>query len=119
MIKMKVKCITDQYSYLTKDKYYKVHLNIYLLPYIIDDSGHVYGIDGCEEEFSYVKYDDGVSQKTLRDEFAMSAIQGILTTMASPMGDIDTDHHEYISRGAYSIADAMLEVRNENEQTKK
>lgn len=51
-----------------------------------------------------------VNTPTLRDQFAMSAMQGILANQqCSPMGM--SFEPDYLSRRAYRLADAMLEAR--------
>lgn len=47
---------------------------------------------------------------TLRDQFAMSALQGLLANhQCAPMGM--SFEPDYLSRRAYRLADAMLEAR--------
>ncbi|HIE6468876.1 TPA: hypothetical protein ACXJTA_000130 [Proteus mirabilis] len=47
---------------------------------------------------------------TLRDQFAMSAMQGILSNHA--MIDTSTDQTlEWVAKNAYQMADAMLKAR--------
>ncbi|EMD1499368.1 hypothetical protein VQU57_002245 [Proteus mirabilis] len=47
---------------------------------------------------------------TLRDQFAMSAMQGILSNEAMIAGVIK-ESAEWVSREAYIMADAMLNAR--------
>lgn len=49
--------------------------------------------------------------KTLRDEIAIAAMQGILTTSAAPYLTRD-DIEGKVAENAYSIADAMLKERD-------
>lgn len=50
------------------------------------------------------------SLPTLRDHFAMSALQGLLANQqCAPMGM--SFEPDYLSRRAYRLADAMLEAR--------
>lgn len=46
---------------------------------------------------------------TLRDYFAAKAMQGMLTDLPKTMYGLDWQ--ENVARGAYQIADAMLEAR--------
>ena len=59
---------------------------------------------------------DGIklSDKTLRDEFAMAALQGMYASKAC---NTDGDVGGY-AEAAFSIADAMLEERNKEEKLK-
>lgn len=51
-----------------------------------------------------------VNTPTLRDQFAMSALQGLLANQqCTPMGM--SFEPDYLSRRAYRLADAMLEAR--------
>ncbi len=51
-----------------------------------------------------------VNTPTLRDQFAMSALQGLLANhQCAPMGM--SFEPDYLSRRAYRLADAMLEAR--------
>lgn len=109
---MKVKCINADCSFLTLNKIYAVHLDDYLQAYVVDDTNGEYLI-GYENHY-LEKVQDNTTAKNLRDEFAMAVINA--------MGH----QHDYrkiveytaLAEAAYEMADAMLEVRNENEQTK-
>lgn len=47
------------------------------------------------------------NQPTLRDQFAMAALQGLLSCEST------NGNHELFAKQAYAYADAMLEVRKE------
>jgi hypothetical protein len=49
---------------------------------------------------------------TLRDQFAMAALTGILAT--NPKGVVNDHIEEILARTVYQLADAMLKVRGEN-----
>ena len=53
----------------------------------------------------------GLPGMTLRDYFAAQAMQGELASQAG--GDYEWRNHEKLARHCYSIADAMLEARDE------
>ncbi|WGL99120.1 hypothetical protein QE177_04360 [Arsenophonus sp. aPb] len=110
---MKVKCINEGY-FLTLGKIYDVYIADDLDAYIINDAGDIYFIRKCCHLLEVIHHDKDVAQKTLRDEFAMAVINA--------MGH----QHDYrkiveytaLAEAAYEMADAILEVRNENAQTK-
>ena len=56
-----------------------------------------------------------LAQKVLRDEFAMRAMQGIVTALTSPTGLINADE-QGVSKVSYQIADAMIEQRKQEEK---
>lgn len=52
------------------------------------------------------------NQKTLRDEFAMAALTGILTIEATYHAAMkESDPDGTVAEGAYKLADAMLAAR--------
>ena len=53
-----------------------------------------------------------VSDKlTMRDEFAKSAMQGIVSTLTGLTDNAKTIYNDMIARDAYAAADAMLKER--------
>ena len=61
-----------------------------------------------------------MNEKDLRDCFAMFAMNGILKSYS--MSEVFEEQHEFgfkktIAKDAYKMADAMLEVRNEEPET--
>ena len=71
----------------------------------------VAAIDGItdfdERDRAYLKArGEAVGGATLRDYFAAKAMQGLIVGVDRPRAD-------YIARGAYAIADAMLAARKE------
>lgn len=51
------------------------------------------------------------SEKTLRDEFAMYALAGMISTAASPCLQGQNGHEPLTAEKAYLMADAMLYAR--------
>lgn len=69
-----------------------------------DNNGHVSDGEAVLDLF------DSLVPPTLRDQFAMSALQGLLANhQCAPMGM--SFEPDYLSRRAYRLADAMLEAR--------
>lgn len=46
---------------------------------------------------------------TLRDQFAMAALQGM---MSSPLGEDESWSCRFLANSSYELADAMMEARN-------
>lgn len=66
--------------------------------------------DSMERSNSVSHLQAAESLPTLRDQFAMSALQGLLANhQCAPMGM--SFEPDYLSRRAYRLADAMLEAR--------
>ena len=49
--------------------------------------------------------------KTLRDEFAMAALTGLVVGETGVHGDVRPDAHRHWVKGAYKIANAMMKER--------
>ncbi|MGP2845538.1 hypothetical protein ACTVNB_22170 [Serratia nematodiphila] len=64
--------------------------------------GGVYGGDSKRQEMA--------SDATIRDYFAVAAMQAML---CAPVGKFEHTNSQQVSLSAYSIADEMLEARNQ------
>jgi hypothetical protein len=78
-------------------------------------TGDSWNCDGCGAEFfclglqpGKITYTPMPEMATLRDQFAMAALTGLLATVNSPMGNSD---NRASARLAYKIADAAMEIR--------
>lgn len=121
---MKVKCITDEDRFLTKDKIYEVFLDSQLNAYINDDTGGEYDIGEDIDIFEVVQEENiETNSKTLRDEFAMAAMTGDWASQDDDsLGYFSNAHSTQESLQScaklyYRMADAMLKVREENANT--
>lgn len=114
---MKVKCIKEGSSYFTKNKVYEVFLDDYLNSCVIDDEGGEYMINGDSHIFEVVQGDNldlnksYPPQKSLRDEFAIAAMQAFIRRYDGSRFPADS----VFARWVYEIADAMLKAREEND----
>jgi hypothetical protein len=69
-----------------------------------------YGLT-LDKVMKLVNTHDVLHPQTLRDDFAKSALTGIISTSTGPYFRQDKLLAELIARNAYEIADAMLEER--------
>ncbi|MBG6029403.1 hypothetical protein I5F10_18680 [Proteus mirabilis] len=59
---------------------------------------------------AHYKSDGSITSASLRDKFAMAAMQGILANPAQ-LDNVNDKSAEWVSRDAYRVADAMLKAR--------
>ncbi|WGL95973.1 hypothetical protein [Arsenophonus nasoniae] len=129
---MKVKCINnkDENSNIIEGlevgKVYEVFTHdMHDYHYVYLDNLIKLGIncsDYKKSKYFQVHQEKESTQKTLRDEFAMAAMKGDWAAQnETGLAHYSTQDIEYLQKAAksyYMMADAMLKVRNENEQTK-
>lgn len=55
-------------------------------------------------------------QKSLRDQFAMAALNAMIQTSALPSWHFNDSDSAYISENAYALADSMLKARDKERE---
>lgn len=119
-MKIYAKCPPTKCDYLTTGKDYEVLDEEGNLFHITDNVGDlvkenwINGIHAGGKWERIVRYDAGDDTLTVRDRFAMAALNGMLAhpkRYIPRIHDVGMHWHQAISKEAGEIADAMMEAR--------